>query len=328
MSGPRTAALRLALGLFVGAFVGAFEVGPAAAEAPAPGVVERSRLEVQPGVARAITQVSIDNPLGDVRVEGYDGTSILIETRKQAPDEATLERLHVSLVPDPDGTVRISTSATGGREVRSVGRGQVRVDLVIRAPRDARIDASVGTGTLEVKDLDAGGELDSASGPIRVQNVAGMLVTHSLSGATSITQAFGSVDAESVSSDVSLDTIGGDRLIASVSKGKIAGRRVRSRNVELTTTDGSIVLEAEAMLRGRMVISTLRGDIDVRVHQTGALVVRARGVKVDLGPAMAAVGAEPGGWTRAHRGVLQPGAVASMIELRSRHGNVQFAIVE
>ena len=58
-----------------------------------------------------------------VAFEGHDGPGIIIETHKHAPDEDALERLRVSLVPDPDGTVRnlngfgvINSTQSAGRE--------------------------------------------------------------------------------------------------------------------------------------------------------------------------------------------------------------------
>jgi hypothetical protein len=97
---------------------------------------------------------------------------------------------------------------------------------------------------------------------------------------------------------------------------------VRSREVELTTTDGRIVLEAEAALHGRISVASLHGDVDVRLHRHGAVVVRARGTKVDLGQAARE---QPDGWTQATVG---DGDNPAMVELRSRFGLVQFAIVE
>jgi DUF4097 and DUF4098 domain-containing protein YvlB len=234
----------------------------------------------------------------------------------------------VSLIPNPDGTVRILTTADGGKEVRPLARGAVRIDLIIRAPRDARIDAAVSAGSLEVTNMDAGGDLDTASGPISVRNVAGSLSTHSMSGATSLTQVFGSVDAQTLTSDLDLDTIGGERLIASASHGKIAGRRVRSRDVELTTVDGKIVLEAEASLRGRIVIASLRGDVDVKLRRHGVVVVRARGAKLNLGSSMSSAKAAKDGWVEGQLGGFKPSAQASIVELRSRYGMVQFAVIE
>src|SRR5262245_16756062 len=241
-------------------------------------VNEKSRVEVQPP-GKAYKQITIDNALGNVRIEGHDGPGIIIETNKRAPDEDTLERLRVSLVPDPSGAVRISTHADPSPESKTAPKSAVSIDVVIRAPRSARVEATVGSGKLEVRNMDAGGELDSASGAISVENVQGELYTHSVSGRMMITKAFGPVDAATVSSDVDLDSISGQKLVASANDGKIAGRRVRSRDVELTTMNGKIVLEAEALARGRIVVSSMRGDVEVKVHRQAqtSLIVRGRG---------------------------------------------------
>jgi len=289
----------------------------------APHVSERSRLSIEPA-DHAFTRLSIENPLGDVKVEGYDGTAIQIETHKFAPDDDALDRLHISLVPNPDGTVTIKTTADGGKEVRPVARGAVRIDLVIRSPRDARVEAAVGSGMLEVINMDAGGDLDTGSGPISVRNVQGEVLTHSVSGLTRLVQVFGSVDAQTLSSDLDLDTIGGDRLVASVHHGRIDGRRVRARVVELTTTDGRIRLEAEAALHGHLVVSSFQGDVEVQLRRHGAVVVRARATKVELG---APVRTQPNGWVAASLGAGDSES-AALVELRAPQGNVKFAIIE
>jgi hypothetical protein len=286
------------------------------------GANKRATVDVVPA-GHAFTVLTVDNPLGDVRVEGYDGTAIRIDTREHAPDEDTLDRLRVSLVSSSaDGAVRITTTADGGREVKPVSRGAVRIDLVIHAPRAVRVDTTTNAGTLAVENMDNGGELDTASGPITVKNVQGELFTHSVSGPTSLVQVFGSVDAQSLSSDVDLDTINGDKLVATVDHGKIAGRRVRARDVELTANDGKIVLEAESSLRGRIRVASQHGDVEVKLHRHGAVSVRAVGVKVDLG----AESKEHDGWRLATFGTISEDTAS--IELRSRYGNVLFAIVE
>lgn len=292
-------------------------------------LVERSRLEVQPVAGTPIKLLAIENPLGDVKIEGYDGESILIETRKTAPDEEGLDRLRVSLVPNPDGSVRIATAADRDKENKPLARSAVRIDLIIRAPRNARVDAAVSSGMLEVSKMDAGGELDSGTGAIAVSNVAGDLSTHTISGSTKLSVVFGSVDAQSLSSDLDFDSINGNRLIASSNRGRIAGRRVRAREIELTTTDGQIVLEAEMSLRGRIMVSSLKGDLDVKLRKSGgAAQVRARGTKVNLGSAMSAARTQADGWVEAQLGVLAKSEVPALVMLRSRYGIVQFTVVD
>jgi DUF4097 and DUF4098 domain-containing protein YvlB len=291
------------------------------ADAPKAPIVERSRVEVKPA-GKPFKQLQIDNPLGNVRIEGHDGPGIMIETHKSAPDDETLDRLRVSLVPDPDGTVRIVTAADPSNEARSQPRSAVAIDIIVHAPRDAHIDASVGSGKLEVVNMDGGGELDSASGAISVKNISGELFTHSVSGPTSLTQVFGPLDAATISSDLDLDTIGGEKLVASASQGKIAGRRVRARDVELTTMSGNISLEGESTLRGHIAVSSLHGDVDVRLRRHGALLVKARGTKIDLGGAPSRV---LNGWSQSTIGQGQDPAI---VELHSHYGAVRFVIVQ
>jgi hypothetical protein len=294
-------------------------------EAKGRGTSERARLSIEPA-GHPFTRLSVDNPLGDVKIEGYDGTAVQIESHKFAPDDESLDRLHISLVPNPDGTVTIKTTADGGKEVRPVARSAVRIDLTIRAPRDAHVEASVGNGALEVINMDAGGDLDTSSGPISVRNVQGEVLTHSVSGLTRLVQVFGSVDAQTLASDLDLDTIGGERLVASVHRGRIDGRRVRARDVELTTTEGRILLEAEAALRGHLVVSSFKGDVDVQLRRNGAVMVRAQGTKIDLGAPMRA---QPNGWVESSFGQLgHIGTDAALVEIRSPQGKVRFAIIE
>jgi len=285
-------------------------------------VTEKSRVELSPP---KVKEISIENALGDVRIEGHDGRSIIIETKKHAPDDDAMTRLRVSLVPNPDGTVRITTHADPSPEEKPVARSAVSIDVVIRAPRSARFDATVGSGKLEVLNMDAGGELDSASGAISVENVQGGLYTHSVSGHMSITKAFGPVDAATISSDLVLDSISGQKLFASANDGKIAGRRVRARDVELMTTTGMITLEAEAVTRGRIRVSSLRGDIDVRIRRplAVAMIVRGRGTKVDLGGTSTVN--QAGLWREARFG---QGGETTLVELRASHGIVRFAVIQ
>ncbi|HLL22856.1 MAG TPA: hypothetical protein VK427_12030, partial [Kofleriaceae bacterium] len=180
-------------------------------------------------------------------------------------------------------------------------------------------------GSLEVVNMDAGGDLDTASGKIVVKNVAGEVVTNSVSGATSLSQVFGSVDAQIMSSNLDLDSIGGERLVASVNHGKIEGRRVRSRNVELSTLDGKIILEGESSLRGRFVVSSVSGDIDIKLRKNGLTIIRARGAKVNLG-ATTKTQTRQDGWVEAQ--LIGMGTAPALIEMQSRRGVVKFAIIE
>lgn len=106
----------------------------------------------------------------------------------------------------------------------------------------------VEDGKLVLVNMDAGGELDTGGGAITVANVSGPVTTRSLAGAQSLQQVFGSVDAQALDADLTLDSIRGDRLIAVVHDGRIDTRRVRSRAVELRSTRGDITFEGDAAI--------------------------------------------------------------------------------
>ena len=106
--------MRGAIGLLI-----LFVAVPAAAEP----VVERDVVELSPAKGARIERLEIDNRLGDVRIEGHDRDSISIIAVKRAPDQETVERLKVSLIPDPNGPVSISTALLAGKESRPIAAG-------------------------------------------------------------------------------------------------------------------------------------------------------------------------------------------------------------
>lgn len=296
-------------------------------EAPATGVDEHDVVEVQPG-KKPIKALTVDNPLGDVRIEGHDGKGLLIYATKHAPDAASLEQLRVSLVPDPDGPVRITTAIDRGAEKTTLPAGQVRIDLVVRAPRGARVDARVGHGHLVVRNMDAGGDLDAGAGAITVENVAGTIYARSVEGDQTFEEVFGDLDAQALAADLVFDTIRGEDLVASVHDGTINARRIASKRIELRTTRGKIQLDSELQLGGTLIVASRSGDVDVRVRSTGALKVKAIAGK-DLvleGPdGWGETTDREAGWVRARYG---KGKRAAAVELRSRLGAVRFAVIE
>jgi hypothetical protein len=280
---------------------------------PAPAVSERSRVEVAPS-GQAIRAVVIENAHGDVRVEGHDGPGLSISAVKRAPDEATLDRLRVSLIPAGDGTMRLLTSIDAGPEDPPLRRGSARIDLVVRAPRSARIDARIDRGTLVLTNMDAGGELDAGTGAIEVRNVSGPVIARALEAPLRFTEVFGAIDASALVGLVALDHIRADRLAATLHRGPIEARRVQVRALELTTTDGDIRIEGEALPGARLRVRSVSGSIDVRLAASGGLRVRAHGKGVDLPGATVSAGAHEVAWA---------GAAPATLEVRTRHGSVR-----
>lgn len=295
-------------------------------------VVERAELTVGPS-RHPISTVVIDNALGDVRVEGHDGDQVTIVSVKHAPDVDTLERLRVTLVPDPDGTVRLTTTLGDGRERPPAPLGALRIDLVIRVPRSAKVEGRVGSGRLEVKNLDGGADLDSGAGTINVENVAGRIQARSVDGDQHLQTVFGDVDSNALDADLELDTIRGHFLNAQIHSGSIHARRVASRDVRLYAIDGDIQVDAETgdwrHQRGSITVSSLRGDVDVSVRATVRLKVKARaGGEVVVAGAVTrtAPGTNPR-WVEGQFGQAGRPSDLGTVKLESRYGDVAFSVV-
>lgn len=288
------------------------------------GVYERDVVDVDP--AAPVTFLAVDNRLGDVRIQGHDSNKIVISAYKRALDPETLERLKVTLIPGADGTVRITTALTTGREARPVKSGSITVDLVVHAPRSARIDGRVWNGSLQVVGMENGAELNSNSGAIDVKNASGDIVTHSASGEQTFQEIFGTVAAQSIGGRMDLDVVRGRRLDASVHDGRIDGREVRVSEMTLRATKGDIRLRAQALAGGTYQIGTFSGRIDVEFASTAPVEVRARSLRgtVDLPEALEARADDAGTLRAAVTGKGKP----AMIQLRSRMGSIQFAVLE
>lgn len=308
---------------------------PAVAQPVAPDdendgeVVERAELTVGPS-RRPIRSVVIDNALGDVKVEGHDSDHVTIVSVKHAPDVETLERLRVTLVPDPDGTVRLTTTLGDGRERPPTSLAGLRIDLTIRVPRSARVDGHVGSGRLEVKHLDGGADLDAGAGTINVENVAGRVLARSVDGDQTFNTVFGDLDAHAIDADLALDTIRGRALTAQIHSGRIDARRVASRDVHLYAIDGDIHVEADTATwgqhRGAIVVSSLRGDVDVTVRATVRLKVRARaGGNVVFAGATTRDGRDR--WVEGQFGRAGRPSQLGTVRLESRYGDVAFSVV-
>ena len=289
-------------------------------------VVERAELVIGPSRV-PIGAVVVDNLIGDLRIEGHDGDTVSIVAVKHAPDTATLGRLRVTLVPDPDGTVRLSTMLGAATEGAAAALHTVRIDLTIRVPRNARIEGRVGSGRLEVRNTDAGADLDAGAGQIFVRNVAGLVQARSLAGSQRFEEVFGTLDSHALDADVALDTVRGAALTAQVYGGDIDGQRVTSRQVRMSTISGDIRLDAEPQAGGSMSITSLRGNVDVTLRGAVGASVRARaGGRLTMPDGVPSATDRPADrWVEAQYGARRSRA---SVRIESRFGDLAFSLAQ
>lgn len=289
-------------------------------------VVERGEFTIGRPHERPIGAVVADNQLGDLRIEGHDGDAVTIVAVKHAPDHATLERLRVVAVPDTDGTIRLSTTLRdrAGADAPPVSLASVRIDLVLRVPRNARVEGRVSRGRLEVVNTDAGADLDAGAGQISVRNVAGLVQARSLDGNQRFEDVFGTLESHAVDADVALDTVRGQALSAQVYTGDIDGQGVSSRQVRVSTVNGNIDLEAEPQAGGSLTVTSLRGNVDVKLRGTLGVTVRARaGGTLKLPEGSSGTIDRADRWVEAQYG---PRRSRAAVRIESRYGDLAFSL--
>lgn len=304
---------------------------PAPAPATAGSIYERDVVEVTPAAGVRLTTLSVDNRLGNVRIEGHDRAAVVIAALKRAPDSETLERLKVTLIPDPNGPVRISTAIAPGRDARPIPGGAVQIDLVVRAPRSAQVSAQVWNGHLSLVGMENGAELLANDGDIAVQNASGTIVAHSAGGKQQFVEVFGKVDAQVIHGDMDLAAVRGERLDAMVHEGSIAGRQVRVRQAWVRTIRGNIHIEGQALAGGQYRIASVRGDIDVVLVATAPVTIAAHAPAgtVTLPPGLREARGQLAGVEGAVLGSWPGGSGApAAVELRSRIGNIRLSLVQ
>ena len=288
------------------------------------GVVERDKVDVSPAKGVTIDKVIIDNRFGKVTVKGHDSPGITIIAHKRAPDEATLDRLKVSLVPDPAGPVSINTALLASEEGRPLSAGSITIDLLVYVPRSARVDATTWTGAVALQDLDNGAAINTNEGDIDVKNCTGDIETHAAQGTQEFVEIFGDLQAEGISGAMIMKVVKGDRLGARMHDGTIAAKQVRAREVALRTTSGDIEFDGEAVNGGSVRIVSHSGNVRVSFRQGTALRVDAfskRGAIVATGIELQRKG------TRAF-GSYGGGKDVAGVYMKTNLGNIQVGLVD
>jgi DUF4097 and DUF4098 domain-containing protein YvlB len=296
----------------------------AAAQAPAAADsrFERSVVEVEPS-RRPIGAVDIDNRYGDVRVEGHDGDTVVIHAFKRAADEATLERLKVSLVSSPSGGLRVTTRLAEGRESARIAAGSIRIDLVVQAPRAATVAAKVFKGNVQVLGMENGADLLTEEGDIEVRHASGKIETDAARGKQQFAEIVGDLQARGQFGDVSLDTVRGRRLEAMLHEGTVVGRHVTARNVTIWISRGNIRIDGSAGIGGVWRLATYQGNVEVRLGAGTPMTVRARARsgQVNLPPSLRAAPRDDKGWQVASNQQRAARAQAQL-ELQASIGNI------
>ena len=227
--------------------------------------------------ATGVRSLIVRNPLGTVRVQGWDRPEVRIIANKRAGAPLVLDRLRVR-ADAGGGRVRIMTGfymADG--TFNPLPLQGAAIDLVIDAPRDVGLAVATFRGDVEASGFRAGAHLSSQQGHIRVADIEGPVDTRAFDGNQWFEAIRGSLAASGVDGDMDLADIRGEQVGATVFRGRVTAREVDAELVELHTTVGDVVFVG--MLRPGATYDLATRDGNVRMVLSGStgfqLTVRA-----------------------------------------------------
>jgi hypothetical protein len=217
--------------------------------------------------------LAVRNPLGAVRVRGWDEPQVKIVAAKRARSSALLDRLKVRVNIEGgrvDVTAGVYLADGSWRPLPQSGAG---VDLTIDVPRRMALAASTFTGDIDAAGLRSGARLTSTGGEIHAADIEGQVDSHSAEGRQQLQAIHGRLAADGLDGDVELESVEGDTLDATVVKGQISAREVRSRVVRLRSVRGAVVFVGALQPGGRYELTSHDGDVRVVLRSAAFRVV-------------------------------------------------------
>jgi hypothetical protein len=215
---------------------------------------------------RGASRIRIDNPLGNVTVRSWgqpESMHIVAEKRAAAPEG--LGRLRVHFTAWASGEVSVETRVElGGRE-RALPLIASGVDLVIELPADLEVEVKTFAGDITASGLRSATRLETTGGRIRVSDLRGRVVTRQLRGGQSVAAVDGDVDLDGVEGQLRLDRVGGSRVEARIVDGDIRADDIRSDEVRLSSTTGTVVLLGTIRAQAHYDLRSYQGDVRLGV---------------------------------------------------------------
>jgi hypothetical protein len=240
--------------------------------------------------------VAIYNLVGDVRVAGGTGGTVVVEVTRTGRDAGELrietgpirgrETLRV-MYPDhdiihPGGSgwgnteLRVRDDGTfndGGRgfgrsgravRIRSRGDGvEAAADLRITVPRGQHIAVYLGVGRAFVSNVDGRLRVDVAAADVTAERTKGQLIIDTGSGEVQVTDAEGEVNLDTGSGNVSATRVRGASLSIDTGSGEVNATDVEALDLNIDTGSGGVDLRN---VRARILrVDTGSGDVDVRL---------------------------------------------------------------
>ena len=232
--------------------------------------VERSTKTVAIG---ASGELDVANIAGDITVTRGSGTDATVEVIKTArarsaeDAKAMLPLVQVDIV-DRAGRAEIRARYPSGDALRSNGRNiNISVSYNITAPVNTRLTAKSISGNIKVTDIKGDVSAESVSGDVRIGGSGRVGIAKSVSGNVEVadTQIDGTLEAGSVSGDVTLRRLTARRIDTSSISGTVRLEDVQCDRIDAQSISGVVAFSGPLAKGGRYALKSHSGEVTVAI---------------------------------------------------------------
>ncbi len=197
-------------------------------------------------VVRPGTRLDVDNFGGSVTVNAWPKDAVRLEAERPSRSRIELD------------------NEEGVLSMRSIGRmgPPGSVDYTLQVPRWMEIRITGVLNDASVSGTEAPVRLEAVKGDLAVRGGREQLELQTVQGAVRVEHARGRVAAHAVTEGILLDDVDGE-IRAETVNGEIRLQRVRSRQVDCSSVNGSLDYEGEIADGGHYSFATHNGDITV-----------------------------------------------------------------
>jgi hypothetical protein len=248
------------------------------------------------------SDLEIRNLIGEIRVEGYGGSSFEVVVRVDGRD-GTRERVEIEqsgsvlevVFPLEESRTYVyprlssdskTTFTPGGGDsgwlsealrafsnrritVRGSGSGlELWADVTVRVPSGGSLAVLHGVGDISAGETDGSLNLDSSSGTVAVARHQGGLLVDTGSGRVTVEDSRGDINVDTGSGRVTLTRCEGDNILVDTGSGRVALEGVSGRSVNVDTGSGGV--EAVGLEADSIEIDTGSGSVFVELTRMGS----------------------------------------------------------
>jgi DUF4097 and DUF4098 domain-containing protein YvlB len=237
----------------------------------------------------------LEQPVGDITIQGWDNTSIEIRTDDEEDDyDVDVSSSQVTLRNRPRkvhlgegfesamrgmGNFGVDVDRVARRVEKQVERGMRRfkdfnmnidigrwshsLDFNIKVPHNCDLMLRTSSGDLYVKDVNGTLFIQTTSGDVNMERISGNLLASSASGDIHVRGMEGKVGLRSASGDLGLENADLQELGVQTASGDITAflKRIPEREFDVRTVSGDLRITVPADARLTAEMTTVSGDL-------------------------------------------------------------------